>query len=654
MAVAVLVTALVAGAVVFVNQQRPPSECPPAGPDLRGVLDERSATVEAICSEPPEVFRERLRAELASDIGEHLWRHGVEAADTDAAVALWLEEHTITLPGGPPWRVPDEPDWTESPYANISWEAGYQSLAWLATLARGYRAGHPEFADDLRHYLMSWIEANPLGRGKSIRSWSNGTVHRRANALVAMWDVLLQVLTDEELERVLRSLHDHGARLHSYLSAERFRGHNHNLFHAMALVNLGRNVTLLADAAQWREDALQRMHTLLREMVNPEDGVSTEQAAAYHYVAMRLFLNAQRSLRLENDGLAPDGLELLTEMTRFGALLPDSAGNLPAIGDTPYGTSADSAMSLLAQFAELGLTGPEADYILTGGARGEHPPDAAFFAGEGYAIFRQMSEGADAPGTDLHVVVDMGPEPRVHGHDDAMNILLSVHGVQLLVDSGGPYQYGVEEREAFTSAEAHNVVVLEGAAGDGAGAQIERTADAADYSLISGEKPLSSDVTHQRTVILVKPSLLLVVDRLVGGRDQGDSYQLLYHLPPGADVSSRGSTAFATVDGAGLGVAVAASAPLEAEIIDGWVTRSLASREMAPVLRFVQPAGTAWFVTALVPGASAETLEPSIEAERTADGFRVEVVSGGAHWSLVVPDDSAPLIAANGAAGAAR
>ena len=652
----ILLGLTLAGTLVFLAVQPPGKtdhvDCPGADPALAAVLNMNAAAIRSACAQG-DGFMSALRTELASHLRDRslLWRSGLESADSPKALDAWRQGGLVSLPGGAAWSVPLEPDWTEDPYSNLSWLTGYHSLAWLTTLARGYREGDHALGDDLKHYLLSWIDANPIEQPPSVRSWYNGAVHRRTNALVDMWDVLVKVLDDDQLATVLVSLHEHGAQLDSYLSNPRFYGHNHNLFQALSLLNLAKEVPELADAVRWQQDARDRMHSLLREMVDPEDAVSTEQASGYHYVAMSLFLAAQQYLASDGDGLEASDLALLTDMTRFGALLPDPAGTLPAIGDTKYGSDDARAMGLLGDYGDLGLITPEAEYVLTRGRSGRRPADASFFPGEGYAIFRPSYGEAGTWEDDLHVVVDMGPNARVHGHNDAMNVLLAAFGQQLLVDSGGPYQYGVEDRQAFTDASAHNTVLVDGQSYEAGDATVEHMLDDPRFSLITGTRGGATGVRHRRTVLVVKPWLVLVIDDLRASDGQEHRFDLLYHLPPESDVSLDGSGAMVRAGGAALGLTVASSNAVssvvrrgETDPLFGWVTTGISKRSAAPVLDFSQQVGSAWFVTAILPSPVSAAMQPRVTAHQTGNGLQIEVSAGESQWAIFLPDDGEPVV----------
>lgn len=655
-AVVLLVLVVAGSAVVWIIQAQPatsPVGCAAADPRLSAVLDLRSPGVRSAC-ERGSGFMAALRSELREDLPDQrdLWLRGPDSGDTGEALALWREGRLVKFPGGPEWSVPADPDWSEDPYRNITWMAGYHALGWLGALARGYREGDVALGEALGRYVVSWIESNPTVDPPSVRSWYNGAVHRRTNSIVSYMDVLLDVLDDEQLEEVLISLHLHGTRLSSYLTEERLYGHNHNLFHSLALLNLARSVPVLRSAAPWQEGATDRLHSLLREMVNPVDGVSTEQSSQYHFVAMDLFASARQYLVTSGDDYAAEDLSLLAEMTTFGALLPDPGGTLPAIGDTPFGATDARAMALLREYEEAGLSSPEAQFVLSRGRDGRRPADATFFGGEGYGIFRPSYGEEGDWEDDLHLVVDMGPSNRVHGHRDAMNVLLAWRGEQMLVDTGGPFQYGVPDRQAIMSAGAHNTVVVDAMDYGPGDVAIERTLDRQRYALITGVHDKTPGVQHRRTVMLVKPRLVLVIDELSTAGAANRRFDLLYHLPPGAAVQPDRLGAVVSKGRAGLGFAVAAGSDAslrireaETDPLFGWVATGNATVEGAPVLDFAQEgAEDAWFVTALLPSTARHSGRPDLQVERNADGFLIEVRDGGERWGIEVPRSGEPTV----------
>lgn len=489
--------------------------------------------------------------------------------------------------------------------------------------------------------VVDWIRDNPASDPPSVRSWYDHSVAWRTDAIVSlMLPLLADALSVDELGVVLASLHAHGERLMSYLSDERFVGHNHNLFHALSLFNLAIALPELEGSSVWRVVARERVSSLLGEMVHVEEGVSAEQASAYHYLALRLFRDANDYLHAHGDGFGEAERRILRRMVRFGALLSSPHGSLPAIGDTAFDSVAptDELRRYLDEYHD-----PVAEYVLTRGDSGTRPPDAVFYEEAGYAVIRPSYGDIGPWDDDLQVVVDMGPAAYSHGHHDAMNILLSAYGRSLIVDSGGPYAYGVDERRYFLSSGAHNVVVVDDTHVREQDARISRTADNARYSLVEGVFEPVPGVEHRRTVAVLKPQLVVILDHLTteAGRH---TYELVYHLPPSAAVEVIGRSGALISDGpAGLALVARGSEAPAAEFADAYVTTAHRERTPASVLSFPQEAADAWYLTVLAPTSGLPDELPSVMTRDQERSMAVTISWQGTDHTFRIADGTINL-----------
>lgn len=592
-----------------------------------------------------------------------LWK-SLDQFERDGAVGAWTDGRFIEFANAGPWAVPDDPDWTENPFDNVTWLSYYHSLAWLQAPGRLYRE-RQEVArrDEVAGYLLDWIEQNPLQQPASIRSWYDHTVAWRTDAIVNLFEpVLLDALDAQGLDTVLDFLWHHGELLNRYLSDARFTGNNHNLFHALALYNLAVAFPEFRHAARWKEAAHARIGPLLNEMVD-EDGVSTEQAAGYHFLALGMFAAADDWFNAQGDPLPTDVALSLRGMADYAALLPWPDGTLPPYGDTRYG--ARSNQGLLEQLDARGAGSPQLRFVLTQGEQGLRPADLNIYPESGYAILRPSYGEAGAWTDDLHVLFDLGAWRRVHGHEDALNVLVWGAGSPLLVEGGGPYVYRDLDRRGFMSAQAHNTVIVD-----------ERGYDADDLEPVDGRLLGSGDstgvsfvdavhqqwgsVSHRRTVIVLKPSLLIVVDRLTSHDGVSHDYDLIWHLAPGADAtfSQTGTTswkgAVATSAAATIGLSVAASGPLTHDVVEGqqdpplgWVATGILQREAAPVLRYRAQGGDSWFVTAIALPAGGERVPPpTIAAAIDGGDLALGIETDGGRWNVDLPlaAGAAPIV----------
>jgi hypothetical protein len=566
----------------------------------------------------------------------------------DVYARAWQSGRLISILDYPAWAVPLEPTWAEDPYDDLSWLRTYHSLGWLQAASRAYTmTGDPAFADDVRRYVLSWIRSNAPDDPRSTRAWYDGSVALRTDALVGMLPVLRTAMDTSELEELFDALALHGATLAGYLDDPRWTAHNHNLFHALSLHNLATAVPELERADEWRERARARMNELLTEMLDA-DGVSTEQAAAYHYTALRLFLEADEYLKAHGDRLGDAERALLARGSRFAALLPTPGGVLPAIGDTEYGEPAP--WGLMAGMDRSGLGTPEAAYVLTCGREGERPPDLSFFPASGLAIVRP-SYGEDGEWRDdLQVVVDMGPDRRPHGHYDTLNVVVSARGEQLLIDGGGPYQYGVAERRELIEAQSHNTVIVDGGGYEPGTVTVETVVDNPMVASVEAWHEKSRGVRHERTVLVLKPDVILIVDRLRATDGNRHNFDLRYHLDPDAQASEQSGGQIIRVRGAGMGIKVVAST---GRLVDGdptttgWVTPRHGVRVQAPVLSYQQAGRAAWFVTAITPATAADAAVPSLVAGSNGETIAVQVSTGDVSWNVAVSSGRTPTVEAD-------
>jgi Heparinase II/III N-terminus/Heparinase II/III-like protein len=581
-----------------------------------------------------ENLRDDIKAAMPSMDG--LWTTQVDFG-REPAVSQWIESRTVTFRSFPGYAPPTDPAWSENPHADLAWQTDYQSLGWLRAPAAAFIAtGDEAYREDVRAYLLDWIADASLEEPPSIRTWYDHAVAYRVDVIVELLATpVLDALSTDELWTVLTSLRQHARLLDAYLEDPAFEGHNHNVFHAMSLYSLAQAIPLLRGAERWRERARERITTLVPEMVGA-DGASLEQAASYHYLALRLFARADELLRRHGDGLPDDSRALLSRMTEFGALLITPTGTMPAIGDTNYGSA--TAESALADVAARGLDSELSTFVRSRGTAGSRPPDVVHYPDAGYVIARPRYSPGSGWSRDLHLVVDTTGQTQEHGHDDALNVILSAGGGPLLVDPGGPYVYGAPRHRAFVRRAAHNVVVDADASGR-AGAVVDlRVLDDASRTLISGRHALGQDSEVQRWILLLKSGTVIIIDRARTTSEIAHAWTLRYHLPPGAIVTAIEDDPLAGVVAAGpagMGYRLLTGATTASEVItgresplDGWVTPRYGALEPAPALSFEQEAADAWFVMVIRPGAIGLVVPPGAEAVVVNEALDVHLDDG--------------------------
>ena len=164
----------------------------------------------------------------------------------------------------------------------------------------------------------------------------------------------------------------------------------------------------------------------------------------------------------------------------------------------------------------------------------------------GTAILRSGFGSPETFADETHVVFDVGPWRTAHSHLDALAVTYYSAGRALLPDSGlFRYEEGGAEHRYFWSTRAHNTVVVDGRSQHTGAAHAGLTRKGtAGWLYQSGSHRLYRGVEHDRSVLLLRRDLALVVDRLTGG--ESHRYVQTWHVFPGARVTTTGLSLLAS------------------------------------------------------------------------------------------------------------
>lgn len=391
----------------------------------------------------------------------------------------------------------------------------------LFTLAAGAALGErPEWAKLCADQLESWIEASPAGTKPG---WTSG--YETAHRLVG-WAFSLPLVASEleglRLERLAASY----ARQAGFVAARPSRFSSANNHRLAELTGL-----LAATLVCGPEDLWEALWLELEEEVTRQtypDGGSREQAGGYFLYVLEILWVAGLLARAAG---RPLGLlaERLSSMLEWLEATADAAGEPPPVGDDaedrllrPDYFSPRSADSVAARVRTLLAGSPS----LTG------PPPARssesfLLEASGYGVLRGRTEGGP-----VRVVVDVGElgygALAAHGHADALSVLVDVGSVPLLRDSGTGTYVPEAGRDDFRVSQAHSTVTVDGESqaeplGPHLWGRRYRTVleafsagPAFDYVRASHDGYLRrpAGAVHTRSVVYVKPDLLIVLDRV--------------------------------------------------------------------------------------------------------------------------------------------
>jgi hypothetical protein len=435
------------------------------------------------------------------------------------------------------------------------WELN-RHLQWV-TMAQAYRlSGQMRYLEGLGRQLKGWLEQCPYPLGVNWCSSLENAIRLMNWAWV--WSLLggrsAPLFQDERgrrlLERWLESVYLHLRFIDRSYSAH--SSANNHLIGEAAGAFVGSSIwPCWPEAADWRA----RAHAILvREALlqNAPDGVNREQAFSYQQFVLDFLISAAIAGAGSGMPLPADVCERIETMVEFLAAVADGSGHVPMIGDADDGyvyrlspePEFDNYASLRNTAARLfGRTDLRASdhddhktAWLTAGQGflripGSEPPpprvrgSRAFHAG-GYFVMA----GHDTHGREIKCVVDAGPlgylSIAAHGHADALSIVLSYDGKEVLVDPG-TFAYHTQPvwRAYFRGTAAHNTVQIDGADQSQSGGNfmwlrhakcrvLDWRSTAESDTLVAmhdGYSTLPDPVEHRRTVQLDKRAGRLVI-----------------------------------------------------------------------------------------------------------------------------------------------
>lgn len=364
----------------------------------------------------------------------------------------------------------------------------------MVTLAQAYALSKEEkFIDGIGRRLESWFEQCPypsgvnwcssLELGIRLINWSLTwhLIGGRKSALFAGAE------GRNRLERWMSSVYQHAHFISHYYS--RYSSANNHLIGEAAGVFVASCTWPCWDKlADWGTQA-RALLIATAEQQTHADGVNREQAVSYQQFVLDFFVFSLLAGRARGIKFPNAYLKQLERMTDFLNSLMDVGGNVPMIGDAddgyvarlsqepdfnPYRSLLNTGATLFGRpdLAAKGgtlddktrfLLGDPPGYAELAHERGCDPRRGRAFPDGGYYIFGDRLE----TDREIRVIADAGPlgylSIAAHGHADALAIVLSAAGREVLVDPG-TYSYHTERvwRDYFRGTGAHNTVRIDG------------------------------------------------------------------------------------------------------------------------------------------------------------------------------------------------
>jgi hypothetical protein len=419
----------------------------------------------------------------------------------------------------------------------------------LRDLAEAYLAtGRMEYADALSDYLSDWVVANPYpDRLTFSAQWRALESARR---ITDSWAVIFQSpripLKPEARMLLLCSLPDHARELSAHGT---FWGGNHRLTELTALAIIAEGWPEFRDSRHWLDMVFDEARAEILSETYP-DGAYKELSNHYQHVVLDSLEKLLAVLRMSGRDDPLLAARAAAMWDYYACLMkPYGDGPLNNEGDLEYNRRDVEAVWQHYNRADW-------RFIASNGRDGTQPtqPPSRYYEWAGQAVMRG---GWDDRAQ--WAFFDMGPHGTAHQHNDRLSFELVIGGDPILADSGRyTYQPG-PWKEYFSSAQAHNMVLIDGAGPVPPPLEVSKpmpvSAFIADtYDFFAATNAYDVDVLsgrggarHTRSFFYRRGGYWIIVDHVeIVGLSKVD---VLWHFAPSAVASLCGGEVVASIGG---------------------------------------------------------------------------------------------------------
>ncbi len=536
--------------------------------------------------------------------------------------------------------------WTEDPYNDAFWRFYYYGFQPLPTLLYEWKTtGNSAYLDKLIAILRSYVAYDQVRPVNTTTFDNNHAAAYRAMALVQFYVKLKNagVLPTDLDVGLVQSLQKLGAFLAvpSHFEAD----YNHGFNEGAALLLIADNFPYFANSASWRTLALQRLQQMLTNTIDA-DGVEVENSPFYHVYVLGLVYQIAQWAKSYEPALAPSYSAAAQKMLAYAAEITQPNGYLPMLGATAttFMPSQDPTV-----YGPMAAADPDFDFAFTKGAHGTPPPDGTvLFPVSGLFVMRSPLGSVSNLANQTYVTFNAGTYRTSHSDLDALGITMYSNGSTLLPTSGLFTYTQQPDLEYFHGTRSHNTVVVDGQDQPEGSAHAGSYGSAGGATWATGTSDLYTGVHHQRTVVVLRQGLTLVVDRLTGAASH--AYTQTWHLAPDANVDASGGDAYVS-NGTGARVLTIRQAdpagmtltPIKGQLSpveQGWYSSTYAFKQPAWALEFTRTAPNALFTTLLAAGPYASQTSTILTSQVTGGEDASICVGGTTGYVVFIPTDA--------------
>ncbi|XOV94811.1 MAG: alginate lyase family protein [Bacteroidota bacterium] len=402
-----------------------------------------------------------------------------------------------------------------------------------------FDTGNPKYIEYMDLFLKDFILASlPYPAEKGSESiWRGLEVSFRAKVWTRLFYSLINNpdLSEATKFLILFSLPDHAH------YNRNFHGQNNWLtMEISALATVAAYFPEYKNSAEWMDYSVGTMIESMKDQIYP-DGVQTELTSHYHNVSLHNFEQFEELCEVADKELPAYYPKTMEAMYNYIAHAVRPDGNRILNNDGDRG----SDVSLISRGAEK-YNHLDWTYIISNGKSGISPTDGPsyFFSWAGQMISRS---GFDR---DAHwSFFDLGPWGSGHQHNDKLHLSVAAYGRDLLVDAGRfAYTGAVAQkfRGYARGSAGHNVILIDGK-GQAPGPTHAKEALTDEYFKITSDYDYASnsfndfydsegEVSHKRSMVYVRGSFWVVIDRVETDRKRGITS--MWHWHPDCKVTT--------------------------------------------------------------------------------------------------------------------
>lgn len=524
----------------------------------------------------------------------------------------------------------------------------YLGLAW-------WKTGDPKYAQDWVDMMCDWVKDNPPAQVKA-GPWRSLEAGMRAGNWIDHMNMFMNAPAfDAEAKYLLsRSLHDHASVLFEK-NRTKFRHGNWGQTEASGLFRISIMFPEFKQSPIWRKRSFDLIAQHVSRSIFPDGGYS-ELTPNYHYWMTLSFMKIQ-TLAKKNGMEIPGFSDRHEKMFEFLMQVSTPDRWFIPLGDAGSGKDIGMIMGVGA----LLYNRPDMRYLAI------DEVDKSWiwlFSPEQLANYKTLKKQVPSLGShmmphskygvmrtgwnkdDRSLLFDCAQWGGGHSHQDRLQLTL-YSGRELLVDSGQSRYGNPLAFHYFRRSKAHNVLMIDGQEQPDSHPSVQSWNVKERVEFASGSIH-NKELTHQRSVLFVKPNYWVVVDHvtengeLTAEQSSERSLTRLFHLPD-VDVSQIANSVRTNYkDGDNLWIGCADGARIDMQ--KGFLSKALSKEPKTPVAAFVNKQKLpATLCSVLVPfGDKAEI--PQIE-RLPSDGsgniaIRVSFSDGREDWIAISSKDS--------------